>query len=119
VTRFDPATASEPEAGAGHLPAVLRGYDRQHVDACLGELAASWSRSGAKARTPSSGYASSTRELPWRSPGRPRASTCRSPAAKATKVFDEAGALADRLIASLRNAPPWPGAASDRRCSRR
>jgi hypothetical protein len=74
---------------------------------------ASWSGSGAKARTPSSGYASSTRELRWRSPGRPRASTFRSLAAKAAKVFEEAGALADRLIASLRNAPPWPGAASD------
>jgi hypothetical protein len=39
VTAFDPSPASEPEGGAGHFPVVLRGYDRQLVDAQLGELA--------------------------------------------------------------------------------
>jgi hypothetical protein len=83
------------------------------VDACLGSWLASCSGSGAKAKTPSSGYASSTRELRWRSPGRPRASTFSSLRAKATKALEEAGTVADRLIARLRNAPPWPGAAGD------
>jgi hypothetical protein len=39
VTAFDSDSASEPDGAAGHFPVVLRGYDRQLVDARLGELA--------------------------------------------------------------------------------
>jgi len=39
VNIVDPDAASPPDGGGGEFPVVLRGYDRQLVDAHVGELA--------------------------------------------------------------------------------
>ena len=97
MTAFDPSTASEPEGGAGHFPVVLRGYDRQLVDAQLGELARQLEqerqqRADAEQRLDQldEGNALAVRDQPTASFG--------SLGARAAKVFEEAGAVAERLI---------------------
>jgi cell division septum initiation protein DivIVA len=97
VTAFDPDSASEPDGGAGHFPVVLRGYDRQLVDAQLGELASQLEqerrqRAQAEQRLqqPDARNALAVRDQPTAS--------FLSLGAKAAKVFEEAGAVAERLI---------------------
>jgi hypothetical protein len=97
VTAFDSDSASEPEGGAGHFPVVLRGYDRQLVDARLGELAGQLEqerreRADTEQRLHpfDGGNALAVR-------GQPTASFL-SLGAKAAKVFEEAGAVAEQLI---------------------
>jgi hypothetical protein len=97
VTAFDSDSASEPDGGAGHFPVVLRGYDRQLVDARLGELAGQLEqerreRADTEQRLHpfDGGNALAVR-------GQPTASFL-SLGAKAAKVFEEAGAVAERLI---------------------
>jgi cell division septum initiation protein DivIVA len=97
VSVFDPDSASEPDAGAGHFPVVLRGYDRQLVDARLGELAGQLAqerrqRADAEQRFQQldSGNALAVRDQPTAS--------FQSLGARAAKVFEEAGAVAERLI---------------------
>jgi hypothetical protein len=97
VTAFDPNLASEPEGAAGHFPVVLRGYDRQLVDARLGELAGQLEqerrqRAHAEQRLHqlNGGNALAVRDQPTAS--------FLSLGAKAAKVFEEAGAVAERLI---------------------
>ena len=97
MTAFDPSPASEPEGGAGHFPVVLRGYDRQLVDARLGELAGQLEqerreRADAEQRSHQfdGGNALAVRDQPTAS--------FVSLGARAAKVFEEAGAVAERLI---------------------
>jgi hypothetical protein len=97
VTAFDPNPASEPDGGAGHFPVVLRGYDRQLVDAQLGELARQLEqerqqRADAEQRLHQvdEGNALAVRDQPTAS--------FVSLGARAAKVFEEAGAVAERLI---------------------
>jgi cell division septum initiation protein DivIVA len=97
VTAFDADPASEPDAGAGHFPVVLRGYDRQLVDAQLGELARQLEqerqqRADAEQRLDQldEGNALAVRDQPTAS--------FVSLGARAAKVFEEAGAVAERLI---------------------
>jgi cell division septum initiation protein DivIVA len=97
VTAFDPNSASEPDGGAGHFPVVLRGYDRQLVDAQLGELANQLEqerrqRDQAEQRLQQldAGNALAVRDQPTAS--------FLSLGARAAKVFEEAGAVAERLI---------------------
>jgi cell division septum initiation protein DivIVA len=97
VTAFDPNSASEPDGGAGHFPVVLRGYDRQLVDAQLGDLASQLEqerrqRAQAEQRLQQldAGNALAVRDQPTAS--------FLSLGAKAAKVFEEAGAVAERLI---------------------
>jgi cell division septum initiation protein DivIVA len=97
VTAFDPSPASEPEGGAGHFPVVLRGYDRQLVDAQLGELARQLEqerqqRADAEQQLHQldEGNALAVRDQPTAS--------FVSLGARAAKVFEEAGAVAERLI---------------------
>jgi cell division septum initiation protein DivIVA len=97
VTAFDPNSASEPDGGAGHFPVVLRGYDRQLVDAQLGELASQLDqerrqRAQAEQRLQQldAGSALAVRDQPTAS--------FLSLGARAAKVFEEAGAVAERLI---------------------
>jgi cell division septum initiation protein DivIVA len=97
VTAFDADPASEPEGGAGHFPVVLRGYDRQLVDARLGELAGQLEqerreRADAEQRLHQvdGGNALAVRDQPTAS--------FLSLGARAAKVFEEAGAVAERLI---------------------
>jgi cell division septum initiation protein DivIVA len=97
VTAFDPDSASEPDVGAGHFPLVLRGYDRQLVDARLGELAGQLEqerrqRGDAEQRLH---QLDSDQVLAVRD--QPTASFL-SLGARAAKVFEEAGAVAERLI---------------------
>src|SRR5919199_1660706 len=96
VTAFDPHVASERD-GEGHFPVVLRGYDRQLVDAQLGELASQLEqerrqRAAAEQRLQQldEGNALAVRDQPTASFG--------SLGARAAKVFEEAGAVAERLI---------------------
>jgi cell division septum initiation protein DivIVA len=96
VTAFDSNSASEPDGGAGHFPVVLRGYDRQLVDARLGELAGQLEqeqrqRADAEHRLLDGGSALTVRDQPTAS--------FLSLGARAAKVFEEAGAVAERLIA--------------------
>ncbi len=97
MTVFDPNPASEPDGGAGHFPVVLRGYDRQLVDAQLGELASQLEqerqqRADAEQRLHhlDEGNALAVRDQPTAS--------FLSLGARAAKVFEEAGAVAERLI---------------------
>ena len=97
MTAFDPTSASEPDGGAGHFPVVLRGYDRQLVDAQLGELASQLEqerrqRAQAEQRLQQldAGNALAVRDQPTAS--------FLSLGARAAKVFEEAGAVAERLI---------------------
>jgi hypothetical protein len=97
VTAIDPDSASEPDVGAGHFPVVLRGYDRQLVDARLGELAGQLEqerRQRADAeqtlRLLDGGNALAVRDQPTAS--------FLSLGTRAAKVFEEAGAVAERLI---------------------
>jgi cell division septum initiation protein DivIVA len=97
VTAFDLNPASEPDGGVGHFPVVLRGYDRQLVDAQLGELARQLEqerqqRADAEQRLQqlNEGNALAVRDQPTASFG--------SLGARAAKVFEEAGAVAERLI---------------------
>jgi cell division septum initiation protein DivIVA len=97
VTAFDPDSASEPDAGAGHFPVVLRGYERQLVDARLGELAGQLEqerrqRTAAEQRLHQldGGNVLAVRDQPTAS--------FLSLGARAAKVFEEAGAVAERLI---------------------
>jgi cell division septum initiation protein DivIVA len=97
VTAFDPNPASEPDGGAGQFPVVLRGYDRQLVDAQLGELARQLEqerrqRADAEQRLHQldEGNALAVRDQPTAS--------FVSLGARAAKVFEEAGAVAERLI---------------------
>ncbi len=97
MTAFDPNSASEPDGGAGHFPVVLRGYDRQLVDAQLGELASQLEqerrqRAQAEQRLQQldAGNALAVRDQPTAS--------FLSLGARAAKVFEEAGAVAERLI---------------------
>ena len=97
MTAFDPSPASEPEGGAGHFPVVLRGYDRQLVDAQLGELARQLEqerqqRADAEQRLDQldEGNALAVRDQPTAS--------FVSLGARAAKVFEEAGEVAERLI---------------------
>jgi cell division septum initiation protein DivIVA len=97
VTVFDSDSASEPDVGAGHFPLVLRGYDRQLVDARLGELAGQLEqerrqRADAEQRLH---QLDSDQTLAVRD--QPTASFL-SLGARAAKVFEEAGAVAERLI---------------------
>jgi colicin import membrane protein len=96
VTAIDP-DSGEPDVGAGHFPVVLRGYDRQQVDARLGELAEQLEqerqqRADAEQtlRQLDGGNALAVRDQPTAS--------FLSLGAKAAKVFEEAGAVAERLI---------------------
>ncbi len=97
MTAFDPNPASEPDGGAGHFPVVLRGYDRQLVDAQLGELARQLEqerrqRGDAERRLQQldAGNALAVRDESTPS--------FVSLGARAAKVFEEAGAVAERLI---------------------
>ena len=97
MTAFDSDSASEPEGGAGHFPVVLRGYDRQLVDARLGELAGQLEqerreRADTEQRLHQfhGGNALAVRDQPTAS--------FLSLGAKAAKVFEEAGAVAEQLI---------------------
>ena len=97
MTAFDPNSASEPDGGAGHFPVVLRGYDRQLVDAQLGELSSQLEqerrlRAQAEQRLQQldAGNALAVRDQPTAS--------FLSLGARAAKVFEEAGAVAERLI---------------------
>jgi cell division septum initiation protein DivIVA len=97
VTAVDPNSTSEPDGGAGHFPVVLRGYDRQLVDARLGELAGQLEQER-RQRTDAEqkfhqldgGNALAVRDQPTAS--------FVSLGARAAKVFEEAGAVAERLI---------------------
>jgi cell division septum initiation protein DivIVA len=98
VTAFDPHSASEPEGGAGHFPVVLRGYDRQLVDTRLGELFGQLEHE----RRQRAHAEQQLQQLDDRGnalavPDQPTASF-RSLGARAAKVFEEAGAVAERLI---------------------
>ena len=104
MTAFDPDSSSEPDAGAGHFPVVLRGYDRQLVDARLGELAGQLEqerrqRADAEHRLHQldSDNALAVRDQALAVRDQPTASFL-SLGAKAAKVFEEAGAVAERLI---------------------
>jgi cell division septum initiation protein DivIVA len=97
VTAVGPDSASEPDAGAGHFPVVLRGYDRQLVDARLGDLAGQLEqerrqREDAEQRLHrlDGGNALAVRDQPTAS--------FLSLGTRAAKVFEEAGAVAERLI---------------------
>ena len=97
MTAFDPDSAGEPDGGAGHFPVVLRGYDRQLVDAQLGELASQLEqerrqRAQAEQRLQQldAGNALAVRDQPTAS--------FLSLGTRAAKVFEEAGAVAERLI---------------------
>jgi hypothetical protein len=97
VTAFDPDSASEPDTGADQFPVVLRGYDRQLVDTRLGELAEQLEeerrqRADAEQRLHQldTGNALAVRDQPTAS--------FLSLGARAAKVFEEAGAVAERLI---------------------
>jgi cell division septum initiation protein DivIVA len=97
VTASDPDLASDRDGGAGHFPVVLRGYDRQLVDAQLGELAGQLEqerrqRAQVEQRLQQldTGNALAVREQPTAS--------FLSLGARAAKVFEEAGAVAERLI---------------------
>ena len=94
---LDPGTASEPDGGVGHFPVVLRGYDRQLVDARLGELAGQLEqerrqREQAEQRLGQLGGGGALAVA-----DQPTASFL-SLGARAAKVFEEAGAVAERLI---------------------
>jgi cell division septum initiation protein DivIVA len=97
VTAFDPTSASEPDGAAGPFPVVLRGYDRQLVDAQLGDLASQLEqerrqRAQAERRLQQhdAGNALAVRDQPTAS--------FLSLGARAAKVFEEAGAVAEQLI---------------------
>jgi cell division septum initiation protein DivIVA len=97
VTAFDPNPASEPDGAAGHFPVVLRGYDRQLVDAQLGELARQLEqerqqRADMEQRLQQfdGGNTLAVRDQPTAS--------FVTLGARAAKVFEEAGAVAERLI---------------------
>ncbi len=97
MTTSDPNLASDPDGGAGHFPVVLRGYDRQLVDAQLGELASQLEqerrqRAQAEQRLQQldGGNALAVRDQPTAS--------FLNLGARAAKVFEEAGAVAERLI---------------------
>ncbi len=97
MTAFDPHLTGEPEGGASHFPVVLRGYDRQLVEARLGELARQLEqerrqRADAEQRLHQldGGNALAVRDQPTAS--------FVSLGARAAKVFEEAGAVAERLI---------------------
>ncbi len=97
MTAFDTDPASEPNGGSGHFPVVLRGYDRQLVEARLGELAGQLEqerrqRADAEQRLHQvdAGNALAVRDQPTAS--------FVSLGARAAKVFEEAGAVAERLI---------------------
>ena len=96
VTAIDP-DSGEADVGAGHFPVVLRGYDRQLVDARLGELAGQLEmerrqRLNAEQRLDQGdgGNALAVRDQPTPS--------FLSLGARAAKVFEEAGTVAERLI---------------------
>jgi cell division septum initiation protein DivIVA len=97
VTAFHPDSASEPDGGAGHFPVVLRGYDRQLVDAQLGELARQLEQERRQ-------RADAEQRLHQLDEGNalavpdPATPSFRSLGARAAKVFEEAGAVAERLI---------------------
>jgi cell division septum initiation protein DivIVA len=97
VTAFDADPASEPDAGAGHFPVVLRGYDRQLVDTRLGELTGQLEQerrqrvdAEQQLHQLDAGNALAVRDQPTAS--------FLSLGARAAKVFEEAGAVAERLI---------------------
>jgi cell division septum initiation protein DivIVA len=96
VTALDP-DSGEPDVDAGHFPVVRRGYDRQLVDAHLGELAGQLEqerrhRADAEERLHQfdGSNALAVRDQPTAS--------FLSLGARAAKVFEEAGAVAERLI---------------------
>jgi cell division septum initiation protein DivIVA len=104
VTILDPDSVSEPDAGAGHFPVVLRGYDRQLVDIRLGELAGQLEqerrqRADAEQRLHQldNDNALGVRDQALAVREQPTASFL-SLGARAAKVFEEAGAVAERLI---------------------
>ena len=97
MAALEPDSASEADVGAGHFPVVLRGYDRQLVDARLGELAGQLEqerrqRADAEARFDQldGGNALAVRDQPTAS--------FASLGTRAAKVFEEAGVVAERLI---------------------
>ena len=97
MTTFDPDSASEPDTGADQFPVVLRGYDRQLVDARVGELAGQLGQerrqradAEQKLHQLDTGNVLAVRDQPTAS--------FLSLGARAAKVFEEAGAVAERLI---------------------
>src|SRR5919199_6988976 len=96
VTAFDPHVASERD-GEGHFPVVLRGYDRQLVDARLGELAGQLERERRQ-------RADAEQRLQQLDVGNALAVRDQSTAsfgslgARAAKIFEEAGTVAEQLI---------------------
>jgi cell division septum initiation protein DivIVA len=97
VTGVDPDSAGEPAADGGDFPVVLRGYDRQLVDARLGELAGQLEQerrqradAEQRLRQRDGDHAVAVRDQPTAS--------FRSLGARAAKVFEEAGAVAERLL---------------------
>ena len=97
MTAFDTDPASEPDGGSGHFPVVLRGYDRQLVEARLGDLAGQLEqerrqRAQVEQRLHQldEGNALAVRDQPTAS--------FLSLGARAARVFEEAGAAAERLI---------------------
>ncbi len=94
---FDPGTASEPEGGAGHFPVVLRGYDRQLVEARLGELTGLLDQERRQRQDAEQRLQQLDGGTALAVPGQATASFL-SLGAKAAKVFEEAGAVAERLI---------------------
>ena len=97
MTAFDPNLASEPEGSAGRFPVVLRGYDRQLVGTRLGELAGQLEqerrqRADAEQRLQQLdvGNALAVRDQPTAS--------FLSLGARAAKIFEEAGTVAEQLI---------------------
>ena len=97
MTGFDPDSAGEPAGDGGDFPVVLRGYDRQLVDARLGELAGQLGQerrhradAEQRLRQRDGGNAVAVRDQPTAS--------FQSLGARAAKVFEEAGAVAERLV---------------------
>jgi peptidoglycan DL-endopeptidase RipA len=97
VTAFDPDSASEPDAGAGDFPVVLRGYDRQLVETRLGELAGQLEQERQQRADAEQKLHQLDRDNALAVPDQPTASFL-SLGARAAKVFEEAGAVAERLI---------------------
>ncbi len=97
MTAVEPDSASEPDAGAGHFPVVLRGYDRQLVDARLGDLAGQLEQERRQREDAEQRLHQLDEGNPLAVRDQPTASFL-SLGTRAAKVFEEAGAVAERLI---------------------
>lgn len=96
MTAIDP-DSGEADVGAGQFPVVLRGYDRQLVEARLGELTGQLEQERRQRRNVEQrldqvdgGNALAVRDQPQAS--------FLSLGARAAKVFEEAGSVAESLI---------------------